>query len=443
MLKKKKYFFLLASLTALVIIALADIPVPLQAKLVLAITVFAGMMWFTEALPLHVTGMLTAFLLIVVGGFAAEQVFHPFFDPIIVLLLGGFVLAVAMQRHGLDEFIALKFLNGVGNNPKVVLFGMMCITAFMSFWITNTASTLIMLPIALSILKRNGLKALNSSYGKALILGIAFAATLGGVGTIIGSTPHAIAVKFLADQGITVNFLDWMLFGLPVVAIMLPIIWLVLTRIFRPEIKHLNVKKFTKSMDSNQKTVMGIFLVTVALWLTTGIHGISASVISVVPIILLYAMGMLKGNDFSKIQWAALILFGSGLSLGVAIHNSGLDMIIANTMSNAVFGQPLVIILFAVIFIGILLTAVASNTAAASLFVPIIMPFALAFGIDLRALTILAAMAVSLDFIVPIGTPPSTIAYSSGYVKIRDMAKSGALLSLIASIVLVLLFFLW
>jgi sodium-dependent dicarboxylate transporter 2/3/5 len=224
---------------------------------------------------------------------------------------------------------------------------------------------------------------------------------------------------------------------------MLPIIWIVLTHIFKPEIKHLNVKKFTKKMTKNQKTVMGIFLITVVLWLTTGVHGVSASVISIVPIILLYLLGMLRGKDFSRVNWSALILFGSGLSLGTAIHLSGLDVIIASSMAEMLTTQPLIIILFAIAFVGILLTAIASNTAAASMFVPIIMPLAAAFSVDLRALTILAALAVSLDFIVPIGTPPDTIAYSTGFVRMRDMVKAGTIITLIATSALVGLFFLW
>ncbi|MFH1445348.1 MAG: DASS family sodium-coupled anion symporter [Nanoarchaeota archaeon] len=443
MLKTRNYVYILISIAILLVTLALDMPIPFQAKVVLAITLFTGVMWLTEALPLHITGMFAAFLLVVCGGFSAEQVFHPFFDPIMVLLLGGFVLAVGMQKHKLDEFMALNFLNRFGNDPKFVLLGIMSITAFLSLWITNTASTLIMLPIVISILKYNGLKALRSSYGKAMVLGVAFAATIGGIGTIIGSTPNAIAVKFLADQGVILNFLDWMAFGIPIVIIMIPITWLLLIYVFKPEIKHLHVKKFKKKITKNQKIVLGIFLVTVVLWLTTAVHGITASVISVVPIILLYLFGMLRGKDFSKVNWAALILFGSGLSVGVAIHNSGLDSIIASTLSTMMVGQPIIIILFAVVIIGVLLTAIASNTAAAAMFVPIIMPLAAAFGIDIIPLTILAAIAVSLDMIVPVGTPPNTIAYSSGYIKMKDMVKAGTIITAITMFVLVGLFFLW
>jgi sodium-dependent dicarboxylate transporter 2/3/5 len=443
MLERRKYYYLFTALILASLIYFMDLPIPPQAKIVLAITCFAGVMWIFEVLPLHATGLLVALLLAVFGGFTPAEVFNPFFDPIIALLLGGFVLGLAMQKHGLDSFMALKFLNKVGTSPQTVLFGMMIITSFMSFWITNTASTLIMLPIAISILKANKLKPLTSNYSKALVLGVAYAATIGGVATIIGSTPNAFAVKFLADEGIKLSFLDWMFYGLPMVLIMLPIIWVVLTRIYKPEISSLKIKKYTKSITKNQKIVLMVFVITVVLWLTSWVHGVTSSVIALVPIALLYLLGMLKEGDFLKINWEALILFGSGLSLGAAIHASTLDTVIAEWLGATLLGQPLVVVLIAIAAVGIALTAVASNTAAAAIFIPIVIPFAAMFGIDMKFLVIFAALSVSLDFIIPIGTPPDTIAYSSGYIRTKDMARVGVIITITAILVLTGLFYLW
>lgn len=441
MIRKRNYLIIAIALALFFTIYITDIGIPLQARIVFAIVLFAGILWFTEALPLHVTGIIVAFFLVTMGGFSAKSVFNPFFDPIIALLLGGFVLAVGMQKHKLDEFMARKFLNKIGNKPRNVLIGMMFITSFLSFWITNTASTLIMLPIAVSILKSNNLKPLKSTYAKSLILGVAFSATLGGIGTIIGSTPNAISVKFLADNDINLTFFDWMIFGTPLVLLMLPIIWIILLKIFPSEIERLHIEKFTKTIGPKQMKVLIIFIITVALWLTTNIHGVPSSVIALVPIILLYLFDLLNVEDFSKINWPALILFGSGLSLGSAIHNSGLDEIIAISFKNMVLEHHLFIVMISIILLGIVLTAFASNTAAASIFIPIILPFATAMGIDLKLLTIMAAISVSLDFIVPIGTPPDTIAYASGYIKIKDMAKAGIIVTTISAFLLCIMFY--
>jgi len=457
-LKKFNYVMIAISLIVLISVYSIDLGLDPMAQAVLAIMLFAGIMWIFEALPLHVTGLFTAFLLAIVGSvqpdpitgemifvnfFTAKQIFNPFFDPIIALLLGGFLIAVAMQKHGLDKYMALRLVNKVGNNPKYVLFGLMCITAFLSFWITNTASTLIMIPIGLSILKLNGLEKLKSSYGKAMVLGIAFAATIGGVGTLIGSTPNLIVTKFLADQGTVISFLDWMYFGIPLVIIMLPIIWFVLTRVFKSEIPEIKVPKYKLKMDRNEKTVFVIFAITVILWLTSSIHGIATAVVALIPVLLLYLTNMLESGDFAKVNWSALVLFGSGLSLGSAIHASGLDVIIANQFTFIFANQPLFLILWGVALLAVVLTIIASNTAAASIFIPVVIPFAAAFGIDITSLAILAAMAVSIDFVIPIGTPPSTIAYSTGFVRAKDMAKVGLFLTLTASLVLTGLFFLW
>jgi len=173
--------------------------------------IFVGMiLWFSELIPLHVTALIIAFLLIVFGGFSPKDTFTPFFDPVIVLLLGGFVIAVGMQKHKLDEYMALKFLKKTSHRPKIFLLSFMYLTAGLSMWISNTASTAILIPIGIVILAKNGLKPLKSNFGKATVLGIAFAATIGGIGTLVGSTPNVIAAKFLNEAGIEFGFIDWM-----------------------------------------------------------------------------------------------------------------------------------------------------------------------------------------------------------------------------------------
>jgi sodium-dependent dicarboxylate transporter 2/3/5 len=433
----KRYPLVIVALVAFLAVYFTDIGIPDHSRQVLAIVIFAAVLWFTEALPLHVTGLFAAFMLSTAGGLTPKQVFPPFFDPIIALLLGGFVLAVGMQKHGLDEYLARRFLSVIGDRPRVVLLGMMLMSAFLSMWITNTAATIIMLALAISMLKDSGVRPMGSSFAKALILGIAFSSTLGGIGTLIGTPPNMIAVKFLADQGIRVSFTDWMAMTLPFVLVMLPIMWVVLSLVFRQDVRSLRIRPHKGGMTRNQKAVFTVFALTILLWLTTEIHGISSYVIALVPVILFYLLGLLDTNDFSKVSWPTLVLLGSGLSLGSAIAISGLDKVIAASLGSAVTGFSLPLIMLSVAFLGILLTAFASNTATAAIFVPVIIPLTAALGLDLRLLTVLAGISVSLDFIVPIGTPPDTVAYSSGYIKTKDMAKAGMIITLIAVLLLV------
>jgi len=412
-------------------------------QIVLGILLISMVLWFSELIPLHATALLAAFLLVSFGGFAPKDVFNPFFEPVIVLLLGGFVLARALQKHGLDEFIALKFLKHTGSSPNKFLFGIMAVTAFLSMWISNTAATAVILPIGIVILSKNGLKPLKSNYGKALVLGIAFAATAGGIGTLVGSTPNVIAAKFLNENGIAFSFVDWMWHGVPLVVCLIPVIWFVLTRIYKPEIKKLKVIPFNKKLIKKQKWVLYIFAITVILWLTTGIHGVPANTISLVPIILLYLTGLLNTADFSKINWAALILIGGGLTLGLSMNAVGLDLLFANLIKSLIINQPIFLIFVIIGFFAIALTIFASNTAAAAVMIPIMIPLAISLGLDVRTIVVLAAIGVSLDFIVPVGTPPSAIAYSSGYVRVKDMVRAGALLALLGVLVLASLAFIY
>ncbi|MCD4740566.1 DASS family sodium-coupled anion symporter [archaeon] len=415
-----------------------------EAGIVLGIMILAGILWFTEALPLHATGLLIAFLLIISGVFTTKEAFAPFFDPVIVLLLGGFVLARAMQKHGLDKKIAYSFLAVFGNKPGPFLFGLMLVTAFLSMWMTNTATTALLLPIAIVVLSKSGLKPKKSSYAKAVVLGIAFAATIGGIGTLVGSTPNPMAAKFLADEGIALDFVGWMVHALPLVIVLLPVAWFVLMQMYKPEVTKLKIDKQKPGTTKNQKLVLLVFVSTVLLWLTTSFHGFSSPVVSVVPILLLYFFNLVDTQDFSKINWAALVLFGGGLSLGLAVQATGLDSIFAKVIQNFALGQPYFLILVIVATVSILLTLVSSNTATAAVLIPIAIPLSVALGVDVKIMTVLAAIGVSLDFIVPVGTPPSTIAYSSGYITVKDMAKPGIIIALIGVLaVATLAFFYW
>ncbi|MFQ6020679.1 MAG: SLC13 family permease [Candidatus Aenigmatarchaeota archaeon] len=433
---KKVWFYILISFLAGIITYYLPLGIPDQAHIVLSILITVGALWFTEAIPLHATALLIPFLIVLFTDTSVKDVFAPFFDPVVILLMGGFTLAYGLRKFHLDEEIAYYFVNKIGTSPRKFLLAIMFVAAFLSMWMSNSATTAIMIPIVLVVLSTSGLKHLESSYAKSAVLGVAYAATIGGLATIVGTTPNAIAVKFLADQGVNISFTGWMYHALPLVIFLLPITWLVLTLMYKPEIKELKVRKHVSHLTKSQKKTLAIFFITVILWLTTSIHGVSSFMVALIPILLFYFLKMFDVKDFGRIHWDILILVGGGLSLGSAIISSGLNSVIASAMQGVITGNPLFIMLFIVSIFCIIFTLVSSNTGTASFVIPIIIPLAMALGIDIRILAILAGIAVSLDFMVPVGTPPNAIAYSTRYVRLRDMVKSGIVIAIIGALLL-------
>lgn len=402
-----------------------QLPISPEAHTVLIITVFTGTMWFSEAMPLHVTALLSSVLLIVSGSLSAGAAFSPYFSPTIVLFFGGFMIARAMQKHGLDRQIALTFSTKFGSDPGWFLFGLMVVTAFLSMWISNTAATAMMLPIALFAISKSNAKGKDSGYAKAVVLGIAFAATIGGIATIVGTPPNGITVADLSKEGIDISFLGWMYYGLPFVVLFLPIAWLILIRIYPPEIKKVALERKQAGWTNEHKLVIGVLALTVAVWLTSFIHGVSDSAAAIGAVVALSALGLLKSEDVSKIDWATLLLFGGGLALGSVIDSSGLGAYLGSILALAIAGQGVFIIFLGIAVFAVIMTLSASNTATAALLVPIVIPLAASAGVGLRQLAIVAGISTSLDFLFPVGTPPSAIAYSSGLISVKDMFRAG------------------
>jgi len=405
-----------------------------QQQMVLAITMIALVFWLSEIVPLHVTALLIPFLLVIFAGFKPSEAFSPFFDSVVVLVLGGFVIALALSKYKVDEYIGHKLIHR-GSRPRLVLLSLMFPTAFLSMWMANSAAAALMMPIGLVILKENKLLPGKSSFGKSMVLCIGFAATIGGLGTMVGSTPNVLTAKFLNQAGYQFGFLDWSYYGFPMMICLIFSTFAILTLLFKPEIKTINFRETRKKLDSKQKKVLFVFSLTIVLWLTTELHKIDIGTISLVPVFLLYALRLLNTEDFKKIDWPALILIGGGISLGFAMHASELDVKMAQLLSTFIMEQPSLVIAFVVITFGVALTAFASNTAAASVLIPLMIPLAVTTGLNPRTLALLAGIGVSLDFIMPSGTPPTTIAYSTGYVKLRELLIAGLLVSIAAILI--------
>jgi len=442
--ERKQQFSPLKFVFSLVLAAcfyLLDVPLSYEARAAMIITVFIGSLWLTEALPLFVTALFVPLLLVSFKVTSSSAAFYPFFSPTIALFLGGFIIARAMQKHGLDEYIASKFTGRFGKDPRFFLLGIMATTAFLSVWISNTASTALMLPIAVYVLVKSRLKPLKSNYAKALILGVAFAATIGGIATLTGTPPNGIVVADLAEHGINISYLEWIYYGLPFVLLFLPIAWAVIIAVYPPEIKKLKFSMKKVRLNQTHKKVVLIASLTMLLWLTSFAHGIPDSVIAMVPIILLFASDVLVREDLLKIDWPTLLLFGGGLSLGAAIDSTGLAAYLGTILSGLIVGQAYFVLLLMVIAFAVLMTLSASNTATAALLVPVIIALSSTLNLDVKTFAILAGIGTSLDFLVPVGTPPSAIAYGSGYVSVKDMLKVGVFLTLAG--ILLLAFLAW
>ena len=408
---------------------------------VAATLVTVVILWVSEVIPLFVSALIGSFLLLAIGDFSAETVFQPYFDPVIVLFFGGFILAQGMQKYRLDYRIAHEILKRMGDRPLVFVLGLMLVTAFLSMWMSNTASAAIMIPISIIVLKENGLLHEHSRFARGVVLAVAYAATIGGIGSLVGSPPNAIAAKYLLESNVTLDFVEWMLKALPFVVLALLFTWLLLSLFNKPEIDRIRFTYHERKLDRSQKLIFIIFLITVTGWLTTKFTGLSAATVALVPVIGLFALRLLDVGDLAKISWPTLLLFGGGLSLGSAVNEVGIDSWLAGLVQDSITGIPLFAVLLMLVFFGIGVTMVASNTASAAILIPLMLPLADDLGLDLKSMAMLIAIGVSLDFMMPVGTPPSAIAYSTGVVNVRQMIKNGFLVNLGTGLILVLLYY--
>jgi sodium-dependent dicarboxylate transporter 2/3/5 len=329
----------------------------------------------------------------------------------------------------------------MGDRPLVFVLGLMLVTAFLSMWMSNTASAAIMIPISIIVLKENGLFHEHSRFARGVVLAVAYAATIGGIGSLVGSPPNAIAAKYLHESNVTLDFVEWMLKALPFVVLALLFTWLLLSLFNKPEIDRIRFTYHERKLDRSQKLIFIIFLITVSGWLTTKFTGLSAATVALVPVIGLFALRLLEVGDLAKISWPTLLLFGGGLSLGSAVNEVGIDSWLAGLVQDSITGIPLFAVLLMLVFFGIGVTMVASNTASAAILIPLMLPLADDLGLDLKSMAMLIAIGVSLDFMMPVGTPPSAIAYSTGVVNVRQMIKNGFLVNLGTGLILVLLYY--
>lgn len=449
-------------------------------KITLALLILMIIWWVSEAVPIPITSLLPGVILPLFKVYGVQSgklielngrnVFLNYANPVIFLFLAGFLIAGAMQKWGLDRRIALWILTrgNIAKSPGKILFGLIIATAFISMWVSNTATTAMMLPIALGILNKLNVD-YNSKYAKAVMLGVAYSASIGGIGTIIGTPPNGIAVSILSKEKIAqINFLEWMSFGIPFLIFTLPTLWLVLKLVFKFEIKFgdeikdvlLSEKNKLGKLTKAEKLTLFGFLLTVFLWLTNPfwqfipflghkLEWFDEYLIAVFGCIVLFALPVdlgkrkfvLDWNDSKYVDWGTLLLFGGGIALSDALFKTGLANVLANEFIKF-FGHPslFLLIFIAVIFMD-LLTEVTSNTAVTSMMVPIFISICSGLGVNSTFVVLPATIGASMAFMLPVATPPNAIVYGTRYVSLLDMIKAGLILDLIAWLFISLYFY--
>jgi solute carrier family 13 (sodium-dependent dicarboxylate transporter), member 2/3/5 len=430
-----------------------------EAWAVAGVALFMAIWWVTEAIPIPATALLPIVLFPILKVGSVADATKPFANPLIYLFMGGFIIALAMEKTNLHRRIALNIVKRVGTRPRSIIIGFMLAAAFLSMWVSNTATAMMMLPIAISIISlvesREAIKsgAFETRFPLVLLLGLAYACNIGGVGTLIGTPPNALMAAYMLDNhDVAIGFAQWMLIGVPVVIVSIPVVFLVLTRVVYP----MDLEKIpggtqmieselteAGSMSRAEKMVGMVFLMTALLWVTrpllepyipnisdTGIAIFSAILMFLVPVNLQKGDFILSWEDVARLPWQVLILFGGGLSLARAITDTGLAKWLGMSM-RALEGLPIFVLIVSTLLVIVFLTNVTTNTATAAAFLPVLASVAIAVGQDPLLLVVPAAIGASCAFMLPVATPPNAIVYGSGMVGIVQMARAGLIFNIL------------
>ncbi len=446
------------------------------ANRVAALATWMTVWWLTAVVPLAATALLPLLLLPLAGIGKIDQVAASYADPIIFLFLGGFFLAAASERWGLHRRLALTVIARVGTDTPRVILAVMLATAFVSMWISNTATAAMMLPttVALIELARREAPERAASFGTALVLGMAYAASIGGVATLIGTPPTAIFAAAAANlAGHPVGFAEWMAVGVPIAALMLAACWFLLVRVLFPQrgalggVEQLVARERASlgAWSAGPIVTVAVLALAAAAWVLrepkqlgaltipgladlmpalsdAGIAIGAALVLFVAPVSLTQRRFALDWEAAARIPWDVLLLFGGGLALAAAFDKSGLSAWLAGHLAG-LRGAPQVVIVGAVTLFFVLLTELTSNTATAAMAMPLVAALAPALGAEPVRLMAAAALGSSLGFMLPVGTPPNALAYGTGAVTVGQMAKAGVWLDLIGVLVITTVVSMW
>ena len=449
----------------------------------LALTLLMAIWWITEALPIVIVALLPMVLLplLSIAHVSAARLpgyfiaFTPYMHRLVILFLGGFTIAEAMKRWNLHERIALHFITLMGVSTRGIILGLMIATALLSMFISNTATVAMMMPIALALLLQAGCKPQKSKFGTGLMLSIAYAASIGGIGTLIGTPPNVVLAGFAEILlNINITFQGWLTIGLPLVVVLLPLTWWILITLNPPELTRVAGSRETarKKINNLGKLTGGerntciIFLLTAFMWTVRSgfqigpltipgwttllnVPWVDDSVIAMIAVVLFY----ITPTDFKRweftldwktnltIPWGTLLLFGGGITIGKALQETGAARFIAMNLIS-LESLSAILILTIIVFLTKFLSEITSNTATTTMLMPVIFAAGSAIGLDPLSLMIAAAIASSLVFMLPVATPPNAIVYGTGYISMAEMVRAGFFLQVVSALILIVLLYL-
>ena len=434
-------FFLILAVTLRETIGIPGLGLTDSQEITAYILLIAALFWVSEIIPLFVVSFLILALEIVwlfpalksEGLPLTPSVFYgSFFSNIILLFLGGFVLSSLMQKYGMDIKFAQLILQKTKGHPATTLLGIIVACAFLSMWISNTATTAMMLTIVFPLIKH---MPENHKFRVALVLSIPFACNIGGIGTPIGTPPNAIALSYLTQKGLDLSFIQWMAMTVPFLIIFLILLWRILLYAYPPKDLHLEIttRATTRFTEKHWATIV-IFVLTALGWFFGKDLSLSTGTVALLPIIASFWFGLLDTSDFRKLPWDILYIISGGLALGVALNLSGLDRELVSILPQ---NTSLFLLLTVSVLIAGVMSTVMSNTATAGLIIPLIMTLQLSNN-SILTLAISLALMCSLAMALPVTTPPNAIAFSSRAIKTKDMMYIGSIMTLAGMAIIIL-----
>lgn len=457
---KKKIGLFLGPLLFIIIFGFLEFnELSFNGRAILASTLWVATWWVTEAIPIPITSLLPIILFPLTGGLSISETVKGYSHPLIFLFIGGFIIAIAIEKCNLHKRIALNIISIIGDTKSKIILGVMISSAFLSMWISNTATTVMMLPIGLAVI--NHVNDKSKDFNIALMLSIAFSASIGGVATLIGTPPNLVLAANIQEKfGKEIGFLEWMYVGLPFSIILLLILWIYITKI---AFNFTDIKKITPDksiilvelkklgkMSFNEKVVFVLFISTILLWLTRKylqiyISGLNDSIIALISVFVLFIFPIKKNrvklitwNDALKLPWGVLLLFGGGITLANGFSISGLSNWIG-IQFYLLKEFNLILVLIIIITCVNFLTEITSNMATTSVVLPILIPLASVLNVNPIILMTGATISASCAYMLPVATPPNAIVFGSDLLKISDMIRVGFWMNIVSIVIITII----